>query len=103
MTETEFTWRCNLKGFKYQLIRNYITFNGRQVSMLVMTKGSIQIRLTVFEDDLNRCPEQVFRKAWDIVLQKAKEEQTETVGSGGNTLWEEACRQLFAKEGRHER
>jgi hypothetical protein len=106
VTEAEFTKNCNLKGFKYLIIKDFWEYRGKMLSLLIITRDKLQIRLTVYKEDIENHPSQVFKKAWDVVLRKAKEKDNEIVVSGtrgSNTLWEQTVKHLNAKEGHNER
>lgn len=102
VTEAEFTKNCNLKGFKYLIIKDFWEYQGKMLSLLIITRGQLQIRLTVYKEDVENHPSQVFKKAWDVVQSKANENDNEIVlsrGCGRNYLWEQTVKQLKAKEG----
>lgn len=102
MTEAEFTKNCNLKGFKYLIIKDFCEYRGKMLSLLIITRRQLQIRLTVYKEDVQNHPSQVFKKAWDVVQRKANENDNEIVlsrGCGGNYLWEQTVKHLNAKEG----
>ena len=106
VTEAEFTKNCNLRGFKYLIIKDFWEYRGKMLSLLIITRGKLQIRLTVYKEDVENHPSQVFKKAWDVVLRKANENDNEIVvrgTKGSNTLWEQTLKHLNAKEGRNER